>query len=441
MSGTASELSWEIISQKLKYAQKVLSDKSIESNMDSIFSMLDFLSFSFDFTLSDTLFSSLLSSILFGIPFSSIAPVLLDFNIELPTVDEFLKGLLIKIEPVNIYDKYPELLTLSLSFYNIFDKDVASTLLTQQLEKGVFGLTKYGMSYYDPTPLGEFIRSTLYALTKKRSTDETVKRRVEASSKTLGINMDLASYIFNSMQMLYYAKTNACSADYCWFDVTTFPNEGSEAKISFVGWDLQPVEADYSCITDASGSCWFDNCLFDLNLFAPDEAPTIYIDERAGNLITEVSYYMYQRARSRLLTTPLALSNYQKTEERMEPSRSIRLETYGLNRYITEDIRRTVKSIIKDRVPYPIIQNLYADAILDLIKRLTKPGGWGDESFRVMSRDELLNYLVEKWGSQGLDRNVLEYIFNYMYDAGIINRYAFIRYQNKYTVKTARGGS
>lgn len=440
MPGLASEVAKRVLEQKLSYAYKVLSSDSTEVNMYTFYDMFDAISFSFDFTITDTLFSSLVSSVIFGIPLSDVVPVSMDFEVMLPTPEEFARGTHIKLVYKDITERYPELLSISTTFFGVFEPEVAQTLLGQQLEKGVYGRSRYGQSYYDPQAFREFIRSSLFALTKKRSTDESVRARLEAIAKSLGINMDLVEYIFNLLQMTFYSKVTSCSLDFCWMDVSCFPVEGSEASVRFVDWSLQPVDAEYLGVFDFFGSCWFDNCLMDVSLFSPDEPPTIYVPEIMGNLLSEVSYYMYNKVRSRLLVSPLALSNYQTYDEMENPRESMRMEQFGISRGLIESVRAWVNRSFRDAVPNPYTLNLYADAAVDLVKRLSKPGGWGDEAFRAMSREELLSYFLDRWGSQGLDRGILEKIFIYVYDTGIYKVYTSRRSSERESVKVARGG-
>jgi len=430
----------ELLSQKMKYAQKTLSDDSIEANFFTILTQFDTLSFSFDITLSDTLFSSLLSSLMFGLPLSEVIPWTLDFTVELPTPEEFVRGLLIKLEPIDITKFFPELLTLSLTYYNTFEYQYASQLVQVQMSKGFFGVSRYNQSYYDPEAVRQFIKSTMYALTKKRSTDETVKSRLSAVANALNISDTLTQYLFNALQMLYYAKFTACSFDYCWFDVSPFPKESSEAKVVFVGWDLVPVEADYVSIVDASGGCWFDNCVIDYSFFMPDETPTIYIPERAGNLVTQVASYLVSSARSRLLTTALAAANYQTAEERVEPRKSVRVETYFVPRYVADAIRNMVAKMLSNKAPYPYLINLYSDAAVNLYAILTRPRGWGDEAFRAMTRDEIYSSWVQRWTSQGLDKGILDQIFALLYDSGYIRTLEQNRLSQREVVRSMRGG-
>lgn len=434
----ASHRAWELVSRKMKYAVKSLSESSVEHSYLTVAHSLDLLSFSFDFTLTDTLYSALITSVLLGIPFSDIVPATLDFRIELPTPEEFTRGLLIEIEPINLADLFPELLTISSLAFSVFETDAASSIIGTQLRKGIYGVERYGSSYYDPPGIAEFLRSTMFALTKKRSTDETVRARFAAAASVLNVRNELAETLFNSMQMVYYSKIYAACFDYAWFDVTLFPREGSAPRLVFVGWDLTPAEAESTSLVDAAGCCFFDSCFFDMNVVAADEAPTVYITERGGMLLTEVAAHMLMSARSRLLATPLAVANYQTAAERLNPSSSLRLESYAVSANIADSVRRAVAKALEGRITSSFTANLYAAAALDLIKRVTRPGGWGDELFRVWSYDELKRYFTERWSGQGLDPELLSLVFDAIVGQGFTGAYKDIRGEVKSAVQSSR---
>ena len=95
--GVASQEAWKVISQKRKHWAQTLSDDSVWSNLTSMFDLFDWLSFLGDITLSDILFSSLISALLLDIPLADLTPWSLDWKIELPSLDQFLRGVFLKI--------------------------------------------------------------------------------------------------------------------------------------------------------------------------------------------------------------------------------------------------------------------------------------------------------------------------------------------------------
>ena len=106
--GEASREAWEIIEQKRKYWHKALSEDAMWSVLTQSYNIFDWLSTFSDMTLSDTLWSSLVSAILLGIPLKEVVPWNLVWDIELPSIEEFLKGVLIKLEKISIEDLAPE---------------------------------------------------------------------------------------------------------------------------------------------------------------------------------------------------------------------------------------------------------------------------------------------------------------------------------------------
>ena len=163
--GFASKEAWALLDAKRKYWSKVLSSDAWDTNLNIMFNIFDLFSFYIDFTLSDTLLSSLLSLIFFDIPLNDIIPWNLAWNVELPTGEEFQRGVLIKLEKKDLAKLLTEWLRLSLDFEELFRNIFSSTTKTiQKIFKGktreyiektrprkaIYGQSRFDESYYDP---------------------------------------------------------------------------------------------------------------------------------------------------------------------------------------------------------------------------------------------------------------------------------------------------
>lgn len=439
-SSDLSRIADEVFWQKYKYWLKTLSQQAIDSNLLTYADMFDYIRFLGDTYISDTVFSSLLASVLLGIPLSDVVPLSLVWRIELPSIDDFLKGKLLEFVKDDITKVFPELLSIHFTVFSTLQPDYARNLVGLPIEKGVFGKSRYGQSVYDPVASSLFFRSTLFSFMKRDVTDYRKIAEVKNAAVALGVADDMARYVFNALQVVSYAKDAACSLDYCWFDSSTFPAEGSEARVSIVDYDGNTVDVEYLSLVDASGGCWLDNCLMDYSFFMPDEAPTVYIPEREGNLLTEVARYISSSFASRITASSLALGNYQRVEERTEFRGTGRVDSYAMPRAVVENTRSTVLRIVEKYERRAFVQNLYVSAALNLLKTMTKPYGWGDEAPRAMTREELMEYWIGKWESRGLDRRVLEEVFKVLYDTNYIRFLAERRYREKESVSVSRGG-
>jgi hypothetical protein len=195
-------------------------------------------SFWSDWILSDTLFSSLVSMLLFDIPLSDIVPWLLNWSIELPTVDEFLRGVLIKLEPIDITYSFPELTSIFDTVWTVFTDEFAEGVAGTRLVKAIYGQSRYDESYYDPEAVREFLRSTLYAFTKKNVSWSEVRTRVEKAAQQLGVPEDLARTVFDRLSMITSIKETAATWDYAWWDTSSWSPETRSGAVEFVTYDL-----------------------------------------------------------------------------------------------------------------------------------------------------------------------------------------------------------
>ena len=269
-----------VLDSKLKYWEKVLSDEAIDSNLWDLFSFFGGASFWGDWVLSDTLFSSLISALFFDIPLSDVVPWTLAWRVELPTADEFLRGILIKLEPIDILTQFPQLATVSDLINSILTPEAAEAVEGTRLRKGVYGVTAYAESYYDPPAVREFLRSTMYAFTKKDVSWPEARVRIEKYAETLNVDPVIAESVFNRLSMITAVKELAATWDYAWWDETQWAPEGSGGVLTFTSWSLAPETVEYEQLWDAQAGGHWDLALWDYAFWTDDVSPYALDPER-----------------------------------------------------------------------------------------------------------------------------------------------------------------
>jgi hypothetical protein len=410
----ASQLEAEkVAEQKLKYWVKVLSEDAIDANTWRMFDTFDWASFWSDWILSDTLFSTLVSMLLFDIPLSDVVPWLLNWGIELPTTDEFLRGVLIKLESIDITQVFPELASIFDTVWTLFQPEFAENIAGTKLEKAIYGQSRYDESYYDPEAVREFLRSTLYAFTKKDVSWSEARTRVERVAQQLGIPEDLARSVFDRLSMITAVKEKAATWDYAWWDKSDWSLEGSGGQVVFVTWDLTEEAVEYEQLFDPQACGVWDYTCWDYSYWTPAEPVYLFDVEKLRAAYDTFRDFVVQGFRNRYLATALAAANYQTAEERRTWS-SGRTETYALpmsQRYRIESI---VENVVKSKVPdiNPFKLRLYKSAALDIYGSLYGVHRWGSEMQRAMSADEMRQYWINKWSADGLDPDVLSAIWD-----------------------------
>ena len=406
----ASQLEAErVAEQKLKYWLKTLSEEAIDANTWRMFDTFDWGSFLGDWVLSDTLFSSLVAMLLFDIPLSDIVPWLLNWTIELPSLDEFLHGVLIKLEPVDISLEFPELASVFDTVWAIFADEVAEGVAGMRLEKAIYGRSRYDESYYDPLAVREFLRSTLFAFTKKGISWPEARLRVEAAAERLGVPEDLARVVFDRLSMISAVKERAATWDYAWWDGSSWALEGSGGAVEFVTYDLTVEAVEYEQLFDAQAGGIWDHSCWEYCFWTPDVPAYRFDPEKLKAAFDVYRDALVSGWRKRFTVTALAVANYQRAEERRS-WRSGRVETFAVPASHRQRIEALVESVVKGLDPNvdPVRLRLYESAALDVYGSLYGVHKWGTEMHRAMTPEELKGYWLSKWSGDGLDPAVLE---------------------------------
>jgi len=413
----------DIVKQKQKFGVKVLSEDGSMLSMFGLSDIFDLATFFGEWALSDTLFSSLVSTLLFDIPMIDIAPSNLVWDIEFPTVEQFMRGLLIKFVPIKLGDLLPEFANLfksnDLLIDQIYIDEYATTFKETRLEKGIYGKSRYGRAYYDPTPMYEFLRSTVYAILKKRKSLLSAKKEVSVIAKQLGIDEAIAETVFNRLVMMSSAIQNCAFVDLSFVDVTTVCDEGSEGKVHFINYNLQPDWRQVEFVDDIETCAWVDDAIVEYAYVCADKYPHKVDPQTKVDVLAKVQDSIIYNFRRRTLNSMLALMNYQTLEERREPTKSWRTDYYGEARIYVRRIEQTVERVVRSIKPdIPVLQlRQYKIAALKLYSALTGAHKWGYEEYKALTEDELRNQWIDEWAEKGLDRNILERLFDEVYIA------------------------
>jgi len=429
---------WAIIrqlrQQKLNYYQNTLTEDAIWTNLSLTYDLFDFVSFLADFTLSDTLFSSLMSSFLFDIPLTEIVPINMNWRIELPTLDEFLEGVLIKLVPVTLSDLVPDLSFVLENPLELLTPEAREAIEETKLEKCIYGKSTYSNCYVDPAAVREFLRSTLFAFTKKWHDIKTARDMVAAAAKALGISEALVEDVFNRLSKITFAKYNCLTWDYGWWDVSYWCEEEERSEpvgvLTYIDYNLQPRKSEYESLFDAQAGCIWDESFWDMCYWGGDTPETVSPYITGDTRISQIQDALLSNFQTRFLATALAIANYQRPEERGYPFANERVEIYAQSRAFTIDIEATVRNIVQSLVPNidPVTLRFYIDAALELYG-LSTPHKWGLEMLRSMTKDEFKKYWLEKYTRMGLDPNILENIWNKI--TAKIEAYSDIRVQTR----------
>jgi len=423
----------KVTKQKIKYGNKVLTDNgmlSVQLSIGNIFNLYNFLS---NLQISTTFWSGLTSSFLWGINLNDIIPDNINFQIELPDLQQWLNGVLLIINQINLSNLLQNL-NISLPNFNLNDligslSDFTNFLIppininlqNSQLTKAYYGISAYGLSYYDPTAVRNFLRSTVFSIVVKNKNPATIKNEMEALKQSLNIADFVADDFYNRLIAIKEARDQLCLVDYCWVGYSIIPEEDNsprhDALLSFQTYDGRNVTIPVGNIFDLQAGCYVDLSYVDFCAIAEDETTGDNVYNITEPSVSTVLDAIHRSFVSRINVTPLAVANYQSGKARQDPHNSERVAYYGLSvtqlrqlDYVTENV---VKGLIPDIDSFTLRQ--YKVAVESLYSELFSVHRWGNEAQQAMSQEQLQQYWTQKWTLQGLNSNVLTALWNAVY--------------------------
>jgi len=397
---------------KLRYWQKALSEDAIDACAARAADTFELARFRSDWVLSDTLLSTLTSTLLFDVPPSELVPWLLAWEVEVPAVDEFLRGVLIKLEPVDLAELFPELLDASKTVELLFEAEYSKPMEETRLRKCRYDESRFDESYFDPPAVRDFLRSTLYAFTKKDVSLPEARLRVEEAARRLGLPEELARDLFNRLSAVAAVKEGAATWDYAWWDRSSWSEEAPGGVVEFTTYDLAPARVEYEQLFDVQAGGLWDHSLWEYAFWSPDR-PAYRLDvEAMKSYLDGCRDAVTSSFVRRYFATPLAVANYQTAAERLD-WRSGRTEAYALPTSHRMAIESAAESAVKALEPDvdAFKLRLYKSAALDLYGTLYGVHRWGYEALRAMGAEELRAYWLAKWGREGLREDVLEALY------------------------------
>ena len=436
-----SELLKEIDAMKRKYHESVMTADAEWTNYLRFLNMYDmFIQWS-SFIIPEFAIDAVAIITTFGINPFEFDVFSLVFDVKLPSLDEYLKGVNIVI------DKIPIEIALSrlgipldlLSFLDLnFIIGIPEFPIEIAPKKCVFGQSTYGNCYVDPDTMREFIRNTILAIFKKHKDIESARREVKSLADALGISRDAVATLFNRIVMLKSYYRNVFTLNLSSLNIATMSD--GETKVPVYTFDGEVVDVDVQYLTDTLMGCVLDMVALDLcyvvregSAFKADLDPTQQVPP-----ILDAIQNMVRDNVSRYLYTPMALANYATGRERADYRFSQRTEMWGqqmaLRFALDAYVETTLSKLLPGADKFTI--NMYATAVRQLFGHLYRRHRWGMDLWTILSDEELKTYWVSYWTSQGLDPDVLNEIYDKIKD--IVSHLARRKYELGRSVRWSR---
>jgi len=402
----------DLVNQKKKYHAKTLSIDAEDTLVQRFLSVYDLTMDISSLLIPEFYYASMSLSLTFDFDLFELEPLNLEFEWRFPDLEEWLKGINIVIDKI-----FPDIATDIESFVMNNFKDVyIGDILSTITEKCYYGKSTYGSCYVDPAAVREFLRTAIALAIKKHANIPHRKLFIETLSRTLDVNTDVARFVHDKMAMIADTHVICFTLDYGVLDVSQlceqYEADPSMGKSYFVNLDNQIVSVAFKNLADAQYGCILDITPLDYCYVMPEEdvyehSPEMYVASVEDKL---------RRFRERFMLTPLALTNYETGDEATDYTKNERLEIWGNLMALRYKIEAIVKNWLDNNVPDLDVytRRKYVTAVLQLFGHVGKRHKWGYGVFKVMNSEDLKSWWIDYWSQQGLDKDVLEKLWNFI---------------------------
>ena len=423
----------EIAEQKELQRRKLLTPEGMATTWQSLLQGMDFASFLSDLTFNIYIWLDFEYSLLLGVNMINIGGIYKTFDVRLPTTEEWLQGILLKIvgieEVLELQDFLGLLTDITTLIDTTFLPEVAEGIKSSLTQKCYYGRSKYDTCYVDPSAVAEFMRRYIPRKYIDLNTLRSLSVTVRKAAEVLEVNKDLAEFLATIPLALQGVLTSCFMLDYGYLDISPLCEEGAAhseplGRVYFTDLDANPRIVDVDNPADVGTACVLDHSLLDYCYLydrrepyqhpAKEIAPGIIRNiEPVIATLASIMAYHFKRT---YMANAMTIANYATLEERLGVKPPERVERWGQITYVRYTIESIAKGILdKYRLP-PMIRRDYINALLNLWGMLNRRHRWGDEMYKYATDDEIKSVWKEVWSARGLDPNILQELLDRLYD-------------------------
>ena len=418
----------KINQQKKKYYNKVLSLNAVNVNFDRISDVEPlfqersylalFLYLNIEISLVET----------FGFSPDELEPMNFDFKVELPTTEEWLKGTKIKIDKIDVGEDYKQFMKEyyeieippKLDFERFIIDNIKDEFLpdvkTWQYKKGIYGISKFGRSYYDPPIIRELIRGAVLEYYKRNYSLEGLRTYLKTFKEKFNIDEGILREIFNRISLFDSLLREGYLFGLGILGYTKLGRKGSEeVEVEVETYDKRKIKVKIPYLAHAHGG--FILGLTPLGYGNLMQNTEFYKSSKPKNgvffapKIIQYFDYRVRKATGRFRATHLAFANYQTLDEMTDMHKSERLTQYHALRMLSITVDRIVESSLRGVEKNPFRINMYKRAVNQLIGHRKKRHKWGYDLYKTMTDEEFKTWWIDHWTKMGLDQNILEQLY------------------------------
>lgn len=438
-------MSTEVVYQKKKYWSKVLKETAIWANYQRA---IDTESIFGEWAWSESMFfiwMDISGLFIFGMEPYELEPLDPEYRTELPTLEEFLQGIKLKLIPLDVHNAYlqfywdyfqlrvPPLLDYVTFVLATCYPEYADLLLGQRKRKLIVGESVYGTSYVDPPVIRDFMRATLYELAKRRMDFERIRKLFRIAVDKKMIAEHIAESIYNRLVMHFQTLFDSFILDYNLLNYSKLCSRELRAGEAYYGTShlASSSRGAVTTITTWRGETFtmeikkFDEVNMGLILNVTPLNLGILMDRRQVYKPTPKSYldigtsmtsyfidWKVRRMISRYRATGIGFGNYQRPEEAFYFHKSERADHYHQLRDFYRHFDNIIENMLANKGIDIYKKNMYKRAIAMLIGHKKKRHKWGYSAYKSMTEEEFKEWWISYWQKQGLDINILNELYN-----------------------------
>ena len=398
--------------EKEKYHRKLLTPNAEFSNLMRTYDLEPhFSELAWKYiTNSSALAMSL--SLLLDIPLADFENINLEFSIDLPSFEELQQGIKLHIEPIDMTEMYYWMAKMEAEMEALISSLYRKDMTEKRTYKGVYGESRYGYAYFDPPKVREFIRSTLLKYYELKTNEEAFKQFVDTVAERLKIAEGLKATIYNRLKILDHIQDNSFVLGYSVLGRSRLSQASSEETTLKIR-DYYGEEREVKFKYFAEGLAGFILGVTALGYgYVFPRTEVLNVPEKKGDpTAVKVIKERVERNIERFRYTAIVATNYSRPDEMIDVNRSDRAHQYmtlQTFRYLIENI---VANRLRKRNVNRIQMRQYKNAVLTLISLKAKRHSWGWKLFEALTEDELKEYWIDMFVKQGLDRDILEELY------------------------------
>jgi hypothetical protein len=399
----------ELDNQKRAYHEKELSVDGEWTLFMRSFQVYDFTLDIASLLIPEFYMASMSVGLLYNVDLAEVEPFSIEFTWRMPTVEEWARGVGVVIERITPpYAVKPERF-VDVNVREEYREGVKKLMIV----KGYYGKTRYGYSYYDPAAMREFIRNAVQLMLKKHPSPVNRKVELLTLATSVGVTEDFARSTHDRMSIIMSSHTWCFTLNYSMLDVARLcePAVHSEEQgvVPFVDLDGNVRTAEITALSDAQYACILDVGMLDYCLLSPGQDIYTPVPPPAIEAVAE----KVDNFRRRWMITPVAFSNYVTGAEAADYTVSERTNVWGELMSIRYVVEHEVEAFLAREAPAlnTFDRRKYVTAVLQLLGHTGKRHRWGYKVYQLMEESEIKNWWLEYWSSQGLDRTILEKLF------------------------------